>query len=410
MSHAIIKVRTMDFLSKRIYSLSESATLAMTRMGRELAAKGHDVISLSIGEPDFDTPEFIKDAAKKALDENYTHYTPVPGFPELRQAICTKLKRDNGLDYTPDQIVVSTGAKQSLANAIMSLVNPGDEVVVPTPYWVSYSELIKLAEGRAVYIPTSVESDFKLTPQQLESSITPLTKLIMLNSPNNPSGSIYHREEIEALVEVLLRHPNVYVLSDEIYELINFSGKHESFASFDGIRDRVVIINGVSKGYAMTGWRIGYLAAPRYIAEAATKYQGQITSGTNAMAQRAAIDAMLADPAEVTELHDMLSAFRERRDLVYDRLKKIPGINVNKPDGAFYLFPEIKSYIGKSFKGEKINTDQDLCMYLLRNAFVSLVPGSAFGNGDCLRISYATSPEKLNIAMDRIEKALQDLD
>ncbi len=410
MSHAIIKVRTMDFLSKRIYSLSESATLAMTRMGRELAAKGHDVISLSIGEPDFDTPEFIKDAAKKALDENYTHYTPVPGFPELRQAICTKLKRDNGLDYTPDQIVVSTGAKQALANAIMSLVNPGDEVVVPTPYWVSYSELIKLAEGRAVYIPTSVESDFKLTPQQLESSITPLTKLIMLNSPNNPSGSIYHREEIEALVEVLLRHPNVYVLSDEIYELINFSGKHESFASFDGIRDRVVIINGVSKGYAMTGWRIGYLAAPRYIAEAATKYQGQITSGTNAMAQRAAIDAMLADPAEVTELHEMLAAFKERRDLVYDRLKKIPGINVNKPDGAFYLFPEIKSYIGKSFKGEKINTDQDLCMYLLRNAFVSLVPGSAFGNGDCLRISYATSPEKLNIAMDRIEKALQDLD
>ncbi len=410
MSHAIIKVRTMDFLSKRIYSLSESATLAMTRMGRELAAKGHDVISLSIGEPDFDTPEFIKDAAKKALDENYTHYTPVPGFPELRQAICTKLKRDNGLDYTPDQIVVSTGAKQALANAIMSLVNPGDEVVVPTPYWVSYSELIKLAEGRAVYIPTSVESDFKLTPQQLESSITPLTKLIMLNSPNNPSGSIYHREEIEALVEVLLRHPNVYVLSDEIYELINFSGKHESFASFDGIRDRVVIINGVSKGYAMTGWRIGYLAAPRYIAEAATKYQGQITSGTNAMAQRAAIDAMLANPSEVTELHEMLAAFKERRDLVYDRLKKIPGINVNKPDGAFYLFPEIKSYIGKSFKGEKINTDQDLCMYLLRNAFVSLVPGSAFGNGDCLRISYATSPEKLNIAMDRIEKALQDLD
>ncbi len=400
----------MDFLSKRIYSLSESATLAMTRMGRELAAKGHDVISLSIGEPDFDTPEFIKDAAKKALDENYTHYTPVPGFPELRQAICTKLKRDNGLDYTPDQIVVSTGAKQALANAIMSLVNPGDEVVVPTPYWVSYSELIKLAEGRAVYIPTSVESDFKLTPQQLEASITPLTKLIMLNSPNNPSGSIYHREEIEALVEVLLRHPNVYVLSDEIYELINFSGKHESFASFDGIRDRVVIINGVSKGYAMTGWRIGYLAAPRYIAEAATKYQGQITSGTNAMAQRAAIDAMLADPAEVTELHEMLAAFRERRDLVYDRLKKIPGINVNKPDGAFYLFPEIKSYIGKSCKGEKINTDQDLCMYLLRNAFVSLVPGSAFGNGDCLRISYATSPEKLNIAMDRIEKALRDLD
>ncbi len=399
----------MDFLSKRIHCLSESATLAMTRMGRELAAKGFDVISLSIGEPDFDTPEFIKNAAKKALDENYTHYTPVPGFFDLRQAICKKLKRDNGLDYSPDQIVVSTGAKQALTNAIMSLVNPGDEVVVPTPYWVSYSELIKLAEGRPVYIPTNVDSDFKLTPEQLEAAITPRTKLVMFNSPNNPSGSIYHREEIEALVEVLQRHPNLYIISDEIYELINFGGKHESFASFDNIRDRVVLINGVSKGFAMTGWRLGYLAAPRYIAEAASKYQGQITSGTNSIAQRAAIEAMNTSPEEIKELAEMLKAFKERRDLVFERLQKIPGIRVNKPDGAFYLFPEINSYFGKSNGDTRIDNDQDLCVYLLRKAFVSLVPGSAFGNKNCLRISYATSKEKLNKALDRIELALSEL-
>ncbi len=399
----------MDFLSDRIKNLEESATLAMTRKSRELQCKGLDIINLSIGEPDFNTPGFIKDAAKKALDENYTHYPPVPGYQELREAICLKLKRDNNLDYKPAQIVVSTGAKQSLANCVLSVVNPGDEVIVPAPYWVSYSELVKLAEGLPVYVTAGIESDFKITPAQLEAAITERTKLLMFNSPCNPTGSVYTQEELTGLADVLLKYPQVFIISDEIYEYINFSGKHHSLASFDGLKERVALVNGVSKGYAMTGWRLGYMAAHPAIAEACNKMQGQMTSGTCSIAQRAAIDAMLRNPGDTPELLEMVAAFRKRRDLLLELLNEIPGLKTNIPDGAFYIFPDVTEYYGKSDGNTTIRNGDDLCMYLLEKACTALVPGSAFGDPACIRFSYATSEDRLILAAQRIKEALKGL-
>ncbi len=396
----------MIALSHRITQLSESETLAMARKSRELKAQGYDVINLSLGEPDFFTPDYVKEAAKTAIDENYSFYTPVNGYVELRQAICNKLKRDNQLEFVPDQIVVTTGAKQALINALLCLVNPGEEVIVAAPYWVSYRDMVKLAEGEAVYVKAGIESDFKVTPEQLEAAITPKTRMFMFSSPCNPTGSVYTREELKALAEVFERHPQVYILADEIYEHINFSGKHESIAQFESVRERVIIINGVSKGFAMTGWRVGYLAAHIDIAKACTKLQGQFTSGTNSIAQRATIAAMDADPAN-TFL--MLEKFRERRDLVLDLMKDIPGMITNTPEGAFYVFPNVKAYFGKT-DGETVVKDApDLCMYLLNKAQVALVPGDAFGDPECIRFSYATSNDLLVEAVARIKKALGEL-
>lgn len=396
-------------IADRILNMEESATLAMTQKGRELAQKGHDVISLSIGEPDFNTPEFIKKAAIKAMDDNFTHYSPVPGYMDVREAVCRKLKRDNNLDFKPENIVITTGAKQALANVILSMINPGDEVIVPAPFWVSYSEMIKLAEGVPVYVRTGVETDFKATAAQIEAVITPKTKMIMFNSPNNPSGSIYQYAEVAAIAKMLAKYPEIFIVSDEIYELINFSGDHVSFGSFPEISDRVIIINGVSKGFAMTGWRLGYLAAPVAIAKATNKFQGQITSGTNSIAQKAAIAALEKSPKEVAELQEMVAAFKKRRNLLHGLLEKTPGFKVNMPEGAFYLFPEVKFYYGKKFGDRVIKDDTDLCMYILENAFVSLVPGGAFGNPDCIRFSYATSEDRLIEAMNRIQKVLSEL-
>jgi len=396
----------MTFLSKRINNLSESQTIKMAKLGRELSAKGIDVINLSFGEPDFFTPEHVKEAAKKAIDENYSYYTPVSGYPELRKAIAEKLLKENGLTYNFDQIVVSTGAKQSLANAVMCLVDPGQEVIVPTPYWVSYSEMIKLAEGETVFINSTVEQNFKITPEQLEAAITPKTKLFMFSSPCNPTGSVYSKEELAGLVAVFEKHPNIYILSDEIYEHINFVGEHASIASFDSIKDRVVVINGFSKSYAMTGWRVGYIAANKEIANAVDKMQGQITSGTCSIAQRAALKAYQDG---LDTVHEMVAEFKKRRDIVYDLLKEIPGLNVNLPDGAFYFFPEVKSFFGKSADGQTINNAEDLSLYLLNEAHVSTVTGEAFGNDDCIRISYAAAEDKLRDAVSRIGKALAKL-
>ncbi|WP_199233771.1 pyridoxal phosphate-dependent aminotransferase [Pedobacter sp. HMWF019] len=396
----------MTFLSKRINNLSESQTIKMAKLGRELSAKGIDVINLSFGEPDFFTPEHVKEAAKKAIDENYSYYTPVSGYPELRKAIAEKLLKENGLTYNFDQIVVSTGAKQSLANAVMCLVDPGQEVIVPTPYWVSYSEMIKLAEGETVFINATVEQNFKITPEQLEAAITPKTKLFMFSSPCNPTGSVYSKEELAGLVAVFEKHPNIYILSDEIYEHINFVGEHASIASFDSIKDRVVVINGFSKSYAMTGWRVGYIAANKEIANAVDKMQGQVTSGTCSIAQRAALKAYQDG---LDTVHEMVAEFKKRRDIVYDLLKEIPGLNVNLPDGAFYFFPEIKSFFGKGVDGQTINNAEDLSLYLLNEAHVSTVTGEAFGNDDCIRISYAAAEDKLRDAVSRIGKALAKL-
>jgi len=399
----------MEILSKRIRNLSESETLAMTRISRELKALGNDVIALSIGEPDFNTPDFVKEAAKKSIDENYTHYSPVPGYMELREAISKKFKRDNNLDYSPEQIVVSTGAKQSIANAVLCLVDPGDEVIVPTPYWVSYKEIIKLAEAVEINIPATIEQDFKVTAEQIEKAITPKTKLIMFNSPCNPSGSIYTKEELKAIAEVIAKYPNIYIISDEIYEHINFVGKHESFAQFDFIYDKVITVNGVSKGFAMTGWRLGFIGAPKIIASACNKFQGQITSGTCSISQRAAIAALESDPKQLKEIKDMLIAFRERRDLVLKLLNDIPGVITNVPNGAFYIFPNISYYFGKSDGETVINNSKDLCMYLLNKEFVALVPGEAFGSPDCVRFSYATSKDVLREAVRRIKEGLSKL-
>jgi len=399
----------MNYLSDRINLLAESETLAMTRRSRELRAEGFDVINLSIGEPDFDTPDHVKEAAKEAIDNNYSHYSPVAGYPELRQAIADKLKRDNGLNYTFDQIVVSTGAKQSLANAILCLLNPGDEVIIPAPYFVSYRELIKLSGAKGVFIEGSVQSDFKVTPEQIEAAITPATKVFLFSSPCNPSGTVYTYDELKAFADVFALHPNVFIISDEIYEYINFTGKHHSIASFENISDRVIIINGLSKGFAMTGWRLGYMAANKEIAKACDKLQGQITSGSCSITQRAAIVAMNTDPAESSEIRMMVEAFKYRRNLAISLLHETPGIKINVPDGAFYLFPDVTSYFGKTDGNRVILSGSDLCDYILETSFVAIVPGSAFGSPDCVRISYATSEDNLREAIKRINEALLKL-
>lgn len=398
---------TSSYLSDRINNLSESATLKMTKLGRELAAKGVNVISLSVGEPDFNTPEHVKDAAKKALDENWTRYSPVPGYPELRQAIVNKLKTENNLDYDISQIVVSTGAKQSLSNVILTLINPGDEVIIPTPYWVSYSEMVVLAEGKSVFINTEIDNNFKITPAQLEAAITPKTKLFMFSSPNNPTGTVYSKDELAALAEVFEKHPQVFILSDEIYEHINFVDKHESIAQFESIKDRVIIINGFSKAFAMTGWRLGYIAANKTIAAANDKLQGQTTSGTCSISQRAGI---VAYEQGLESVNKMKEAFARRRQLVYDLLTKIPGVRTNLPEGAFYFFPEISSFFGKKDQdGNVIKNSSDLALYLLNVGHVATVGGDSFGNDNYIRLSYAASDESLIEALKRIKEALGKL-
>ncbi len=393
-----------NILSDRINALSTSQTLAMAALARELKAQGKDIISLSLGEPDFNTPDFIKEAAKKAIDENYSTYTPVDGYAELKEAICLKFKRDNNLDYKPANIVVSTGAKQSLYNIAQVMINDGDEVILPAPYWVSYYEIIKLSGGIPVEVPTTVESDFKITPEQLEKAITPKTKMIWYSSPCNPSGSVYSREEMTALANVLEKHPDIYVVADEIYEHINFSGNFCSIASIPGMFDRTITVNGVAKAFAMTGWRIGYIGAPEFIAKACTKMQGQVTSGANSIAQRATIAAVSADPSV---LKDMVAAFHSRRDLVVGLIKEIPGMKINVPEGAFYVFPDVSSYFGKTLRGHEIKNADDFSMYLLSEANVATVTGDAFGNPNCIRFSYATSEAMLTEAMKRIKDALQ---
>jgi aspartate aminotransferase len=378
----------------------------MAKLGRELRAQGCDLIDLSLGEPDFSTPAFICQAATEAMNEGYTKYTPVVGYPELRKAISEKLKRDNGLDYAIDEIIVSTGAKQSLANAVLSLVNPGDEVIIPTPYWVTYSALVSLSEGKVKYVDCGIDTDFKLTPDRLEAAITPDTKLFIFSSPCNPTGSVYSKAELAGLAEVFKRHPHVGIISDEIYEYINYNGSHESIAQFTELKDRVVIVNGMSKGFAMTGWRLGYLAGPKDLVQACEKMQGQFTSGTNSITQRASIAAL---SGSLEETYKMRDAFRERRDFVIDALSRIEGIRINNPEGAFYAFPNISAFFGKSDGTTTINNDEDFSMYLLHKAHVSTVNGAAFGNANCIRISFATSMEKLQAAMERIRKALSEL-
>lgn len=392
--------------AERLLRLSESETIAMARRSRELAAQGKPIISLSLGEPDFDTPEFIKEAAKAAIDQNYSHYTPISGYQDLREAISRKFKRDNNLDYSPDQVVVSTGAKQTIANAVLSIVNPGDEVIIPRPYWVSYAEIVKLADGVSVYIDSSVEQDYKFTAAQLEAAITPKSRLLMFSSPCNPSGSVFTHQELEAIAAVVRKHPNLLVISDEIYELITFSGKHHSLATFPGIYDQVITVNGLSKGFAMTGWRLGYMGAPKWIAQACDKLQGQFTSATCSITQRAAIAALDADPSLI---EPMRQAFLRRRDLMLGWLSGIPGMVLNVPQGAFYLFPVVSDYFGKSFNGRTINNAQDLCFYLLDEANVGTVPGDAFGMPNCIRLSYAASEANLEEAANRIRKALAQL-
>lgn len=394
---------TMNPLSDRINSLTTSQTLAMAALARELKAQGKDIISLSLGEPDFNTPDFIKEAAKKAIDENYSTYSPVDGYLELKEAICRKFKRDNNLDYSPAQIVVSTGAKQSLYNIAQVMINPGDEVILPAPYWVSYAEIIKIAGGIPVEVPTTVESDFKITPEQLAHAITPKTKMIWYSSPCNPSGSVYSRDELTALSAIILQHDNLYVVSDEIYEHINFSGTFCSIASIPGMFDRTITVNGVAKAFAMTGWRIGYIGAPEVIAKACTKMQGQVTSGANSIAQRATITAVDADPSV---LNDMVAAFQRRRDLVVGLLQEIPGMKINVPEGAFYVFPDVSSFFGKTLRGKLIQNADDFSMYLLSEANVATVTGDAFGNPNCIRFSYATSEEILTEALHRIKEAV----
>ena len=393
----------MNPLSDRINNLAVSQTLAMAALARELKAQGKDIISLSLGEPDFNTPEFIKEAAKKAIDENYSTYTPVEGYLELKEAICKKFKRDNNLDYKPSQIVVSTGAKQSLYNIAQVMLNDGDEVILPAPYWVSYFEIIKLSGGVPVEVPTSVESDFKITPEQLEAAITPKTKMMWFSSPCNPSGSVYNREELSALAKVLEKHPHVYVVSDEIYEHINFSGTFCSIGSIPGMLERTITVNGVAKAFAMTGWRIGYIGAPEFIAKACTKIQGQVTSGANSIAQRATITAVEADPSV---LNEMVTAFKNRRDLVVGLVNEIPGFKLNVPEGAFYVFPDVSSFFGKTLKGQLIKDATDFSMFLLAEANVATVTGDAFGNPNCIRFSYATSEALLTEAMRRIKEAV----
>ena len=393
-------------LSSLLQRFNEPEALKMAKLGRELRAKGIDVIDLSLGEPDFDTPQHIKDAAKKAIDDNWSHYTPVPGFPDLREAVCTKLKRDNNLDYKPENIVVSTGAKQSLANAILALVDEGDEVVIPTPYWVTYSELVKIARGKVVEIKTSATDGFKISPQQLEDAITPNTRVFLFSSPCNPSGAVYNKKELEGLVNVFRKHPDISIISDEIYEYINFVGSHESIAQFDDIKDRVIIINGLSKGFAMTGWRLGYIAANKEVAKACEKLQGQFTSGTCSITQKAGVVALTTDLRPSME---MTEEFARRRKRVLELVKEVPGIKCSAPDGAFYIFPDVSAYYGKSDGQTTIKNSGDFCMYLLNTAHVSSVMGEAFGDPDCVRFSFANSLPKIEEAWARIKKALAKL-
>jgi len=390
-------------LSERIKSMPTSATLAMAAKARELKQQGVDVIGLSLGEPDFNTPDFIKEAAIHAINDNYSSYTPVEGYLELKQAICLKFKRDNNLDYKPSQIVVSTGAKQSIANVCQVLLNPGDEVLLPAPYWVSYSALAILCEASFKEIPSSVETDFKITPQQLEEAITPKTKMVFFNSPNNPSGTIYSEAEYRALAKVLEKHPNIFILSDEIYEHISYGAKNFSFASIPNMYERTITVNGVAKAFAMTGWRIGYIGAPEWIAKACTKMQGQITSGANSIAQRAVITALTESPSRVQY---MVDEFKVRRNLILDLLNDIEGFKTNVPEGAFYVFPDVSYFIGKTLKGKKINSAADFSMYLLEEAHVATVSGEDFGADNCIRISYAASQEQIIEALKRIKKAV----
>lgn len=393
-------------VSRLLSQLNESATLAMARISRELSQQGLDIVSLSLGEPDFDTPDFIKDAAKNALDQNITHYPPVNGFLDVRKAVAQKFKRDNGLNYSPDQIVISTGAKQAIANAIYALVNPGDEVIMPSPFWVSYAELVKLVGGIPVLLSAPVEQDFKITPQQLENAINDKTKLIIYSSPCNPTGSVYSRKELEAFAQVIEKKDELYVISDEIYELINFAGTTTSIASIGNMIDRTITVNGVSKAFAMTGWRIGYIGAPKWIADACSKMQGQITSGANSIAQMATLAAVSAEPSVVKP---MIDTFLKRRDLVYDMLSKIPGLKINKPEGAFYFFPDVSSYFGKSDGETTIVNATDLSMFLLQKELVAVVTGEAFGDENCIRISYAASEDVLREALTRIARGLARL-
>ncbi len=383
--------------------MATSATLAMAAKARELKAEGKDIIGLSLGEPDFNTPDFIKDAAKQAIDDNYNSYTPVDGYGELKQAIITKFKRDNKLSYKPSQIVVSTGAKQCLANVALVLLNKGDEVILPCPYWVSYADIVKLSEGTPVEVKTSIETDFKMTPAQLEAAITSNTKMIWFSSPCNPSGSVYSEQELRALADVLQKHPKIYVVSDEIYEHINYGSGHASMAQFEDMYDRTITVNGVSKAFAMTGWRIGYLGAPEAIARACNKMQGQITSGANCIAQRAVITALEAPPSKVQY---MIDEFKARRDLMLNLLSEIDGFSCNVPQGAFYVFPDVSSIFGKTFNGVKINNATDLSLFLLEEALVATVTGDAFGNPNCIRISYAASQKQIIEAVERIKKSL----
>ena len=393
-------------LSSFLQRFNEPETLKMAKLGRELRAKGVDVIDLSLGEPDFDTPDHIKEAAVKAIHDNWSHYTPVPGFLDLREAICFKLKRDNNLEYKPENIVASTGAKQSLANAVLALVDEGDEVVIPTPFWVTYSELVKIARAKVVEMHTTTEQDFKITAEQLEAAITPKTKLFLFSSPCNPSGAVYSKQELEALAKVFKKHPGIYILSDEIYEYINFVGKHESIAQFDEIKDRVIIVNGLSKGFAMTGWRLGYIAANAEVAKACEKVQGQFTSGANSIAQKAAVVALTTDLRPSME---MAKEFARRRARVLEIVKNIPGIICSEPDGAFYIFPDVSSYYGKSDGEMTITNAADFSMYLLNKAHVSSVMGDAFGEPRCVRFSFANSMEKIEEGWKRIKAVLEKL-
>jgi aspartate aminotransferase len=393
-------------LSSILSRFSEPETLKMAKLGRELRATGIDVIDLSLGEPDFDTPQHIKDAAKKAIDENWSHYTPVAGYPELRAAICTKLKRDNNLDYKQENIIASTGAKQSLANAVLALVDEDDEVIIPTPYWVTYSELVKIAKGKVVEIPTSLENGFKITPDQLESAITQKTRVFLFSSPCNPSGAVYSRSELEALAVVFRKNPQISIISDEIYEYINFIGKHESIAQFEDLKERVILINGLSKGFAMTGWRLGYTAASVEVAKACEKLQGQFTSGANSITQKAAIVALTSD---LKPSFEMVEEFTRRRKRTLELVKEIPGIKCFEPEGAFYIFPDISAYYGKSTGQETIKNSADFSMYLLNDAHVSSVMGEAFGDSNCVRFSFANSMQNIEKAWARIKISLANL-
>ena len=396
----------MNQLADRLNRLSPSATLAMSQKSQELKAQGVDVINMSVGEPDFNTPDAIKEAAIKAVNDNFSRYSPVPGYPALRNAIVEKLKKENGLEYTAAQISVSNGAKQSVCNTIMALVNPGDEVIVPAPYWVSYPEMVKLADGVPVTIYAGIEQNFKITGAQLEAAITPKTKMIILCSPSNPTGSVYSKEELKELADVLAKYPNIFIVADEIYEHINYIGKHESIAQFENVRERVIIVNGVSKAYAMTGWRIGFIAAAEWIVKGCNKLQGQYTSGPCSVSQMASVEAYVGSQQPVA---DMQKAFQRRRDLIVKLAKEIPGLEVNVPEGAFYLFPKCSSFYGKSYNGQTISNSDDLAMYLLTEAHVATVGGASFGAPDCFRMSYATSDENIIEAIKRIKEALAKL-